>query len=155
MQAWDRAAAVLETFRLDYPDSDRADEVTRRLAVVYMESGRKGRAASEFRRIAVAGSTTPQLQREALWQAADLYRETGSVGEERAVLEDIVARFPAPVAEAVEARQRLADLAREAGDAGARQRWLEAIVTADAGARSEEHTSNSSHSGESRMPSSA
>jgi len=134
MQAWDRAAAVLETFRLDYPDSDRADEVTRRLAVVYMESGRKGRAASEFRRIAVAGSTTPQLQREALWQAADLYRETGSVGEERAVLQDIVARFPAPVAEAVEARQRLADLAREAGDAGARQRWLEAIVTADAGA---------------------
>jgi hypothetical protein len=50
------------------------------------------------------------------------------------VLEDIVARFPAPVADAVEARQRLADLARQAGDAGARQRWLEAIVSADAGA---------------------
>jgi len=134
MQAWDRAAGVLETFRRDYPDSERADEVTRRLAVVYMESGRKGRAASEFRRIAVAGSTAPEMQREALWQAADLYQETGSPVEESAVLADIVQRFPAPVAEAVEARQRLADLAGEAGDAPGRQRWLEAIVRADAGA---------------------
>jgi len=134
MQAWDRAAGVLETFRRDYPDSERADEVTRRLAVVYMESGRKGRAASEFRRIAVAGSTAPEMQREALWQAADLYQETGSPAEESAVLADIVQRFPAPVAEAVEARQRLADLAGEAGDAPGRQRWLEAIVRADAGA---------------------
>lgn len=134
MQAWDRAAGVLETFRREYPDSEHRDEVTRRLAVVYMESGRKGRAASEFRRIAAAGSTAPELQREALWQAAELYRETGSAADESAVLADIVERFPAPVTEAVEARQRLADLAGEAGDAPTRQRWLEAIVQADAGA---------------------
>ncbi len=134
MQAWERAAGVLENFRRDYPDSERRDEVARRLAVVYMESGRKGRAASEFRRIAAAGSTAPAMQREALWQAANLYRDTGGVADERAVLGDIVERFPAPVAEAVEARQRLADLAGEAGDAAGRQRWLEAIVSADAGA---------------------
>lgn len=134
LQAWERAGQVLEAFRRDYPDSEHADEVSRRLAVVYMESGAKGRAAGEFRRIAGAAGTAPEMQREALWQAAELYRETGSAGDEAAVLEDIVRRFPAPVAESVEARQRLADLAAEARDAAARRGWLEELVAADASA---------------------
>ncbi len=134
MQAWTRAGQVLEAFRAAYPDSEHRDEVTRRLAVVYLESGARGRAADEFRRIAAAPGAAPTMQREALWQAAELYRETASAAAEAETLADLVRRFPAPVPEAIEARQRLADLAGEAGDAAARRHWLEAIVTADGAA---------------------
>ncbi len=132
LQAWDRAGVVLEAFRRDYPESVHADEVTRRLAVVYMESGRQEQAAGEFIRIADATDASPEMQREALWQAADLYETTGRTADERTTLESIVQRFPVPVPEAIEARQRLAEIAADGGDAFARRRWLEDIVQADA-----------------------
>jgi hypothetical protein len=72
------------------------------------------------------------MQREALGQAADLYRETGRPAREAQALEDLVQRFPTPLAEAIEARQRLADLAGDAGDGPTRRRWLGALVAADA-----------------------
>ncbi|TDJ39111.1 MAG: tetratricopeptide repeat protein, partial [Gammaproteobacteria bacterium] len=56
LAAWSRASSVLEKYRADYPDSEFVDDITQKLAVTYMESGRDVDAAQEFERISVAAS---------------------------------------------------------------------------------------------------
>jgi TolA-binding protein len=132
LEAWDRAAGVLESFRRDYPDSEFADDVTQKLAVSYLNSGRGVEAAREFERIAVAATSSDEVRREALWKAADLYRDSGAVSSEQRVLEDIVARYPSPIAESIEGRVRLVDIFRSRSDQAAVTAALEDIVRVDA-----------------------
>jgi TolA-binding protein len=142
LQAWDRASGVLEQYRRDYPDSEFADDVTQKLAVTYLESGRGVEAAREFERIAVAESTSDEIRREALWQASDLYEKAGSVDSERRVLEDIIARYPNPIAESVEARFRLLEIAEAQGNSAERMARLQDLVDVDrtAGAQRSDRT---------------
>ncbi len=132
LSAWDRAAGVLEEFRRAYPDSEFADDVTQKLAVSYLNSGRGIQAAQEFERIAVAATSTDDVRREALWKAADLYRETGTVSSEQRVLQDIISRYPNPIAESIEGRFRLLEIARANGDKAAVTARLEELVRVDA-----------------------
>jgi TolA-binding protein len=132
MGAWDRASAALENFRVAYPDSEFADDITQKLAVTYSSSGRAADAAAEFERIAVSADSSEEIRREALWQAADLYEQSGSLSSEQRVLEDIVARYPDPLSESIEARFRLLEIARETGSERDRVMRLEQLVAADA-----------------------
>jgi TolA-binding protein len=129
---WGEAGDLLRQFRRDFPAHQFNDDVTAKLAVVLREDGRSAEAAAEYERIAAADATAPDLARESLWQAAELYGRAGARADEARTLERIVERFPAPFAEAQEARQKLADLA--AADAPARKRWLDAVVAADTAA---------------------
>lgn len=133
---WAEAVTVLERFRQDFPDHAFGDDITQKLAVAYRESGRATDAAAEYVRIAGLEAAGPELHREALWQAADLYAGAGAPADERRVYREIVTRFPEPFAEALEARQKLADLAVAGDDRGDRLHWLNEIVTADAQAGS-------------------
>jgi len=132
LAAWDRASSVLEQFRHDYPDSEFADDVTQKLAVTYLNSGRAVEAAQEFERISVAEASTDDVRREAIWKAADLYKESGTTSSEHRVLEDIIARYPNPLSESIEARYRLLEIARSSGDNAAVTAWLEEFVQVDA-----------------------
>ncbi len=137
LQAWDRASVVLERFRSDYPDSEFADDVTQKLAVTYLESGESNQAAAEFERIASAASSSDDVRREALWKASDLYEQTGAVADEQRVLNDIIARYPKPVAESIEARYRLLKIAEQTGNEQERVARLQDLVQADATAGAE------------------
>jgi TolA-binding protein len=132
LAAWDRASGVLEQFRRDYPDSEFAGDVTQKLAVTYVNSGRAVEAAQEFERISVADASTEDVRREAIWKAADLYKESGTISSEHRVLEDIIARYPNPLSESIEARHRLLEIARSSGDAATVTTRLEELVQADA-----------------------
>src|SRR5690606_34503245 len=79
----------------------------------------------------------PEARREALWRAAELYAESGRIGESAAAYARYVEHHPQPVAVAIEARQRLVELAEQSGDHAARMRWLADIVSADAAAGSD------------------
>ncbi len=133
-QRWDAAVDILERFRAAFPEHEFNDDVTQKLAVAYQSSGQTGRAASEYERIARFADADPELHREALWQAAELYEVQGSLADQRRVYAEIVARFPTPFSESLEAQYKLANLARESNDWADRQTWLAAIVAADAGA---------------------
>lgn len=137
MQAWDRASSVLEEYRRDYPDSEFADDVTQKLAVSYLESGRATAAAAEFERIAEAESSAEGVRREAWWQAADLYRQSGELLEEERVLEVVVSRYPSPLAESIEARFRLLQIAGQNNSTALRTQRLHELVEADARAGTE------------------
>jgi TolA-binding protein len=132
LEAWDRASGVLEQFRQDYPDSEFAGDVTQKLAVTYLNSGRSVEAAQEFERISVAETSTDDVRREAIWKAADLYKESGTTGSELRVLEDIIARYPNPLSESIEARVRLLEIERAGGDNAAVTARLEELVQVDA-----------------------
>jgi TolA-binding protein len=132
LAAWDRASGVLEKFRSDYPDSEFADDVTQKLAVTYLESGQSDQAAAEFERIASAESSSDDVRREALWKASDLYKTSGTISSEQRVLNDIVARYPNPLAESIEARYRLLQIAEQNGNGQERVVRLRDLVEADA-----------------------
>ena len=137
MAAWDRASGVLEKFREDYPDSELADDVSQKLAVTYLESGKGAQAAEEFERIAVADASSDEIRREALWKASELYEKAGAMADERRVLQDIVNRYPDPLVESIEARYRLLKIAEATGNQQERVARLEDLVRADATAGAE------------------
>ena len=132
LAAWSRASGVLERFRSDYPDSEYVDDITQKLAVSYLESGRSVEAAREFERISVAASSSEAIRREALWKAAELYGSAGPMSSEQRVLEDIVARYPNPLSESIEARFRLLEIAEETSNSVARLAVLQELVQVDA-----------------------
>lgn len=131
---WSEAVPVLERFRADYPAHRFGNDVTQKLAVAYQSAGQGLLAASAYERIAKFDNSEPDLRREALWQAAELYGEQGALADERRVYVEIVQSFPEPFAESLEARYKLAELAQEAGDQASRRDWLGTIIVADAAA---------------------
>jgi cellulose synthase operon protein C len=128
---WDRAVVVLEDFRRNFPQSPLQPDVTRNLAVAYTESNHPGQAAAEFEKIAQAPGESPDVQREATLQAADLYDKAGNTAKSRAMLEAFVKHFPQPLNPAMEARSRLSLMTAKAGDTTARDYWLRDIISAD------------------------
>jgi hypothetical protein len=106
--------------------------VSRKLAVSYLEGGQTGKAAVEFERLA-ATNKDPQLQREVLWQAAELHEKSGNGKAAEATYARYVKQFPSPLEPAIEARSRLAGLAAKSGQAQERARWLQEIVRSDQG----------------------
>ena len=131
---WNQAATVLEGFRKTYPQSELQPDVTRKLAVAYLEGGRSREAAAEFERVAAREEEDAEVRRAAQWQAAELYRTGGDTVSATRAYTEYVKRFPAPFDVALEARHELADLATKSGDRATRKRWLEEIVAADASA---------------------
>ena len=128
---WDRAIAVLEGFRRNFPQSPLQADVRRNLAVAYSESNHPGQAAVEFEQIAQAPGESPDVQREATLQAADLYDKAGNGAKSRVMLEAFVKHFPQPLNPAMEARNRLSLIAAKAGDLQAHDYWLRDIIAAD------------------------
>ncbi len=128
---WDRAIVVLEGFRRNFPQSPLQPEVTRKLAVAYSESGKPGAAAGEFEQIAASPGETPDVQRAATLQAAELYDRAGNGAKARTMLEAFVKRFPQPLNPAMEARNKLRLIAAKAGDRQAEDYWLHEIIAAD------------------------
>jgi tetratricopeptide (TPR) repeat protein len=128
---WDRASKVLEGFRRKYPNHELAPEVTRSLAVAYLETGRAGESAAEFERIAARSEETADVRREALWQAATLYEKAGSQANAGRAYAAYVKQFPAPLDPAQNARQRLADMAKAQNDTRVRSQWINEIIAAD------------------------
>ncbi|HWJ34387.1 MAG TPA: tetratricopeptide repeat protein [Steroidobacteraceae bacterium] len=128
---WDRAVVVLEDFRRNFPQSPLQADVTRKLAVAYTESNHPGPAAVEFEKIAQAPGETPEVQREATLQAAELYDKAGNTAKSRSMLEAFVKHFPQPLNPAMEARNKLSAIAAKSGDLSGRDNWLRDIIAAD------------------------
>ncbi|KAF0192262.1 MAG: hypothetical protein FD165_887 [Gammaproteobacteria bacterium] len=127
---WKGAIAVLEDFRRRYPTHELQENVTTKLAVAYTETNQTDKAAGEFSSISFHG-TNPDLQREASWQAVELYQKAGRDAEAITALNTYLNRFPTPLEPATEARHRLADHYKKAGQADEYHRWLQEIIKAD------------------------
>jgi hypothetical protein len=91
-------------------------------------------AAAEFERIAQAEESSDDVRREALWKAAELYEQSGTISSEQRVLADIIERYPNPLSESIEARFRLLQIAEQNGNQQERTSRLQDLVRVDANA---------------------
>ncbi len=127
---WAGASAVLEEFRVTHPEHELSTEATKQLAHVYREDGQIERSAAEHERIS-AEAEDPELSREALLTAGELYDEAEATAEAIRVFERYVGDYPRPLDIAMETRTRLADIYRDEGDTGQYHAMLGRIVDAD------------------------
>jgi len=130
LENWQQASDVLEEFRVSHPDNELHDEATKQLAYIYREDGQIERSAAEHERIA-ADATDPELAREALLTAGDLYDEAGVVADTIRVYEQYVDEYPRPLDIAMETRTRLSAIFKAEMDYTRYYGELKQIVAAD------------------------
>jgi TolA-binding protein len=130
LKDWDGATRTLEDFRQRYPNHALQEEVSAKLALAYIERQQWAPAAAEFERIA-ATRTDPQVARESMWQAAELYEKANARAQAARAYEHYLKRHPEPFERAVETRHRLARIARQDGHAARELALMKEIFQAD------------------------
>jgi tetratricopeptide (TPR) repeat protein len=136
VQDWVMASGVLEEFRVSHPQHELNTEATKQLAYIYREDGQIERSAMEHERIA-AEATDPDLGREALLTAGELYDEASVVHEAVRVYERYVEEYPQPLDLAMQTRMRLAEIFKSERLEQRYHDELGAIVALDASAGGE------------------
>ena len=142
LKDWPDAIRLLENFRRAYPGHPLQAEVSGKLAVAYLEHGQWSNAAGEFDALAQNKNKEPDVRRDALWQAAELYQKAGDNQHALGAYERYVAQFTSPLEPAVEARYRLANLSGKLGQTRSQHAWLDQLVKAerDGGRERTDHT---------------
>jgi tetratricopeptide (TPR) repeat protein len=133
LEDWSEAATVLESFRQAHPDHALHAEATKQMAFVYKKEGDLTRAAGEYERVADEAED-PELRREALLVAGDLYEESKQSDRALSVYGSYVSEFPEPIETAVETRFKMAEMYEAAQDEASRRDQLQRIVEIDASA---------------------
>jgi len=131
LRDWARAAIVLKSFRIANPEHKLQPEVTKKLAVVYLEAGDFENASLEFEKVSYLPSQA-NYQIEALWQAAELSEQTGNIQRAKKLYVDFVKRFLAQLERSVEAMQRLVDLYERSEELLVATKWRVKLVNTDA-----------------------
>jgi len=132
VQDWTKATTVLEDFRrrkLGNPDLQHG--VSEKLALVYMKTGHKWKAAHEMEALARHPHDKAK-RRGLLWEAASLYQKAGASVDAIRLYKHFVADFPNAYTDAMEARQTLSVLYTRLGKTGEARKWQNEIIKADA-----------------------
>ncbi|GEM_PF-418214 len=130
MADWPAAIEVLERFREEQPGHKLQHEVTRKLALAYLNSNQPVKAAEEYERLAVAESDVAKRS-AALWKAAELYDDNNYLEQAAKLYKRYVKEYPSPFDVAIEARQKLVALYDRLGDGKQRDYWRKQIIDAD------------------------
>jgi len=130
LEDWSLASGVLEDFRAEHAEHELNTEATKQLAFIYREDGQTERSAAEHERIA-AEATDPDLSREALLTAAELYDEVDVLDDAIRVYAQYVAEYPRPLDIAQQTRTRLAEIYKAELRFEPYYAELNAIVAAD------------------------
>ena len=130
LKDWGKASEVLEGFRKRYPKNKLQPDVTKKLAVIYKESGKLLQAASEFERIEKE-SKNDDVRREALQQAAELYEQAEARDKALSIYTRYVKYFPKPIEYSLEMRSKIAEIYKQTGKKGLYIKQLQLIVAID------------------------
>ena len=136
LKEWDRAAEVLRSFQSNYSEHRLQPEVTKKIALIYKETGKLSLAAAEYER-AETELQDVDGRREALLLAADLYAQAMEPDKVLQVNQRYVSHFPKPVEIALEKRNEIAAALKARNDTAGYVNELKQIIEADAGAGAE------------------
>jgi len=106
---WTAASSVLEDFRETHPEHELNADATKQLAYIYREDGQTARSAAEHERIS-AEASDPDLSREALLTAGEMYDEVHAMDDAIRVYEEYVDTWPLPLDLAMQTRTRLSEI---------------------------------------------
>jgi len=127
---WSQAASVLENFQLHNTDPELAAATERNLAIIYKKNDKSIKAAIEFEQVA-KNNNDKTIRRDALLQAADLYRQSNKHNDALRVYQQYVKLFPSPVEDAVISYQHIADIYKLKNDTGNYYDTLNKLVIAE------------------------
>ena len=128
---WKRAAVVLEDFQKQNPRHELSEATTRNLAAIYQQSDELLKSAANLEIVAKA-SKDPEIRRESLLQAADLYKQAERPDQALRVYKQYATQFPSPPEDAIEAYQHIADIYLSNKDIDNYHRTLNKIIAVDA-----------------------
>ncbi len=132
---WLGAITKFTVFRDQHPEHPLTARVSENLIKAYLKNKQPLKAAAELESLA-ANKTDPEIKRDALWQAAELYEKSGSQQQVIATFKRFVGMFPQPMEQATEARNKLAAIYGKSGQASERRYWLKEIIRRDKNAGS-------------------
>jgi tetratricopeptide (TPR) repeat protein len=129
LKQWDRAIPILESFQNMFPNHQYQSDVTKKLAVAYLESGNNARAADYLQKIA-SNETDRGSQQDAIWQSAELYEKGGATENAIAAYKRYLTEFKPPYDNGIEARQRIIGLYGKLGQPNSQRFWQKDLVAA-------------------------
>ncbi len=112
MKNWQDAIDILVKMRKTIFGKKHATEINQKLTVAYLETNQNEMAAAELEELSQLGSNY-EIQREAIWRAAELYEKAGNPAATIKAFESYVKRYPTPIDANIEARYKLAGLYNE------------------------------------------
>ena len=124
---WNRAIAKFSEFRDKNPAHPLSERVSENLIKAYLETKQYVKAAGELESFS-ANTADPEIKREAIWQAAELYEKADVRDKVIEAYKRYVDMFPDPLEQAMEARNKLAVIYGKAGRLDDRQYWLKEII---------------------------
>ena len=130
MEEWHAGIEALRNFYELYPDSELLPKVSQNLILAYKKTDQHANAARELLRYREY-LKDPELRREALWQAIELYEKVGDLDKVREGYEQYVDTYPRPHEQAMEVRQKLITIYGDAGNMTAKRLWQESLVRAE------------------------
>jgi tetratricopeptide (TPR) repeat protein len=129
---WKEAEILLRALRSKYPSHELQPEVTKKLAFIYKEQGKKLLAANEFERIGVETHDL-EVRREAWEIAIDCYIQSRQFDKLYPLYGRYVSLFQEPLGYVIELRQKIAEHSKSNRDMGGYYSELRKIVEVDAG----------------------
>lgn len=123
------AIPMLVAFRAAYPDNSLNASIPEKLALAYEKTNQFDKAAGEYELISLANtSSNPELAREAMWTAADMFAKAGRADDAVRLYRRYVAAYPRPVDINMEAAFRLHTHYSKLGNAAESTAWLSALA---------------------------
>lgn len=123
------AIPMLVTFRTAHPDNALNATIPDKLALSYEKTGQLDLAAAEYENISTRNANNnPELAREALFTAAEMYDKAIKPDEAARVYRHYVAVYPKPAGISMEATYRLYTYHDKQGNAPESQNWLKELA---------------------------
>lgn len=92
------AIPLLVAFRVNFPDNELNETIPEKLALSYEKTGQLDKAATEYEGISARHQkSNPELSRQALITAAEMFDKSGRVDESLRVYRKYITTFPKPV----------------------------------------------------------
>lgn len=127
---WAKAIDKFSSFREKNPSHPLTGRVSENLIKGYLETKQYVKAAAELENFSVSKSD-PELKRDAMWQAAELYEKAGVREKVIDTYKRYVDMFPEPMEQATEARNKLAVIFGSIGQVDDHRYWLTEIIRRD------------------------
>lgn len=130
LKDWQPAIRIFERIRNTPYGMRYSSEITQKLTVAYLETGQDRKAAGELERLSLQEGDY-DVQREAVWRAAELYEKAGDIPGTIQAFENYAKRYSYPLDAAVEARYKLSELSKKQGNNDRHAHWLVQVVETD------------------------
>lgn len=128
-QQWQEAIEVLLAFQKRYPNHEYSRSIPAKLAQCYEHSQQWQMAATQYLAIvALAGAESSELQREALYSAAELYLKAGNLDKAISTFRTYAHTYPKPFDIAQEVRFKMSGFYQQTKEPNKQYYWYRKII---------------------------